>query len=35
MCSICMISMGYKAFFEKFVNQKMAYVTNRLQKDER
>ena len=35
MCSICMISKAYKMFFENFVSQKMAYVTNRLQKDER
>ena len=33
-CSICMISKGYKMFFENFVSQKMAYVTNRLQKYE-
>ena len=34
MCSKCMFTRGYKVFFENFVNQKMAYVTNRLQKDE-
>ena len=30
-----MIAKGYKCFLENFVSQKMAYVTNRLHKDER
>ena len=37
MCFICMITKGYGkfVFFENFCSQTMAYVTNRLQKDER
>ena len=33
--SISICSQGYKVFFENLASQKMAYVTNRLQKDER